>query len=635
MIPDRPAACRRASAEATVTDSVSIARSRDAAPGRRFRVGGLCLVGALVAAGCSELPTNGPQADQPPPPPTAIGHVQGSGLRSPYVDQTLSLIGVVTGNFVGASDGFFMQDERGADDGDPATSDGIFVRYPRDREPTVRRGDRVRVHGTVAELGRGPNSQTALVDVTVEVLGRAAAEVTVISSAPDDPGHWERYEGMWLRFASPLYVAGNYGLHRYGQLEVSFDRRPRQIGMRMSPHAANAAAQARRTAARMLVLDDARDREYPDSLWFLDPPPNAQQPLRGGSRLDGVEGVLEQRSGYTRLQLTARPAAIEHAPRPPAPELDVDGLRIAHFNVLNYFNGDGRGGGFPTTRGARDADALARQQAKIVAMILGLAPDVASVVELENDGSGPDSAQQQLVDALNAALGAQGDYRAVPVSADAAGDDAIRVGILYRERRLTAVGAPTHLLDGPFADRARPPLAQRFVAVDGGEPFTVVAVHLKSKGGCDDVPADRPADRDQGDGQSCWNRLRTESADVLDTWLRADPAAGRVVLLGDFNASTFEDPMRLLRDRGWHDAIDPALRDGHTYVYRGLGNRLDHALLSPALAGRLAAAAIWHINADEAPLFGYDVDGPLQQYRPDPYRASDHDPLLLILAATR
>ena len=37
------------------------------------------------------------------------------------------------------------------------------------------------------------------------------------------------------------------------------------------------------------------------------------------------------------------------------------------MNVLNYFNGDGLGGGFPTARGAETPVELDRQEDKIVA----------------------------------------------------------------------------------------------------------------------------------------------------------------------------------------------------------------------------------------------------------------------------
>jgi predicted extracellular nuclease len=36
-------------------------------------------------------------------------------------------------------------------------------------------------------------------------------------------------------------------------------------------------------------------------------------------------------------------------------------VKVASFNVLNYFNGNGLGGGFPTSRGASTSEEFTRQ----------------------------------------------------------------------------------------------------------------------------------------------------------------------------------------------------------------------------------------------------------------------------------
>ena len=44
----------------------------------------------------------------------------------------------------------------------------------------------------------------------------------------------------------------------------------------------------------------------------------------------------------------------------------------------------------------------------------------------------------------------------------------------------------------------------------------------------------------------------------------------------------------------------------------------------------------WHINADESDAFDYHrARRNKTWYQPDPYRASDHDPLLIVLGPTR
>ena len=76
-------------------------------------------------------------------------------------------------------------------------------------------------------------------------------------------------------------------------------------------------------------------------------------------------------------------------------------MQVAAFNVLNYFNGDGAGGGFPTSRGAEDQLEFDRQHDKIVAAIGAMDAEVVGLMEIENDGSDPAPAIESLVDGLN------------------------------------------------------------------------------------------------------------------------------------------------------------------------------------------------------------------------------------------
>ena len=95
--------------------------------------------------------------------------------------------------------------------------------------------------------------------------------------------------------------------------------------------------------------------------------------------------------------------------------------------------------------------------------------------------------------------------------------------------------------------------------------------------------------------------------------------------MGDLNSHALEDPLLLMRKAGWRDAVSDARGElPYSFNFDNQSGRLDHALLMPALAPRLRGVAEWHINADEAPVFGYEDDPDR-----DPYRASDHDPLLL------
>ncbi|HEX4854003.1 ExeM/NucH family extracellular endonuclease [Arenimonas sp.] len=575
-----------------------------------------------LAAGCQ---TAGPRDAAARPDPIAIGAVQGPSDRSPLVGQRVTVDGVVVGDFGKGFGGVSLQSR--ADDGDPLTAEGLFLVQGGQPAVALAVGDHVRATGTVKELGPDGASLTALVEVEATVLARGIAMAPTVVTAAPIPQGWEAFEGMLLQVDAPMTVTGNDGLMRFGELVVSFDGRRFAPTERTAP-GPEADALAQENFHVMLRLDDGLSAQNPGEPWFLREPLSDERPLRTGSVIAGATGVLDQRFGSHRLQLVAPLGAITQAPRPAPPTVPGD-RRIVGLNVLNLFNGDGRGGGFPTERGAARAADHARQQAKLVATVQALDPDLLALMELENDGFGPESAVAQFVAALNAA-GPHADWRFVDAG-EGPGEGSIRVGLVYRATRFQTVGAPATLLEAPFNRGSRAPIAQAFRA-GNGPVFVVVANHFKSKGGCrPDAPA---GDGDQGDGQACFNATRVASSEALHAWLATDPTgtrpAGQLVI-GDLNAHAQEDPLRTLYARGWRDAFEVAgVEQPYSYVWAGLSARLDHALVDAGLAARLRGAAEWHNSADESERFGYALDDDA-----DPWRASDHDPVLLGLDLAR
>jgi len=302
------------------------------------------------------------------------------------------------------------------------------------------------------------------------------------------------------------------------------------------------------------------------------------------------------------------------------------GLRVASFNVLNYF----------TTFGERGADNQAefdRQRTKIITALVALDADVVGLMEIENDGYGEYSAIADLVNGLNAVAGA-GSYAYIDPGVEKIGDDEIAVGLIYQPAHVTPVGAAA-ILDDSFnpayhEDKNRPALAQTFAENATGEKFTAVVNHLKSKGSsCADL-----GDPDTGDGQGNCNLTRTRAMTVEIEWLATDPTGSNdpdFLIIGDLNAYGMEDPIVAALDAGYTDLSKQYLGDeAYTYIFDGMSGYLDHALSNPSLTGQVTGATEWHINADEPSVIDYNVEyKPQDFYAPDAYRSSDHDPVVV------
>jgi predicted extracellular nuclease len=605
---------------------------------RWFRLSTLALALAAGLAGCGA--GDGPGSAPVVLAAFACGEraspihaIQGAGPRSPFEGVVVDTEGVVTARLSGLG-GFFLQSADATADADPATSEGLFVRTAEPRRD-LKAGMHVRVRGTVTEEAGADGGSGFTVIAPLNQLAVCAESVALpaASAVAEPPPEWERFEGMRVLLPGPVTVTGNFELLRFGRAEISLAGRLFHPTERFSP-GPQARTLAEANARARVLVDDNLEVEDPRRVWWLGGPVGPARPWRVGTAIDGLAGVLDERGGRHRLQLTAEPTAVRQAPRPTAPPAVGGTHRVAAFNLLNWFNGDGRGGGFPTPRGAQDAAAAARQRDKLVAAIVAMQPDVAALMEVENDGHDPDSAIAQLVAALNAALGAAGDYRLVDPGVVRLGGDQIKVGLIYRSGRVREAGRAAYIEGGPFSDYNRVPLAQAFEPVDGGVRFVVVANHWKSKGGCDEA---QPADRDRGDGQGCYNPRRVDAARVIADWLATDPTGSGgagALLVGDLNAYGQEDPLRLLRQRGWIDALQRfAGETAYSFVFGGASGRLDHALASASLASRVVGAAEWHVNADELTVFDYTSERKGERrralYRPDPFRSSDHDPLVV------
>ena len=171
---------------------------------------GILLVALLpVAAAASD---HGACGD----PFTPIYAIQGDGADSPLDGEVVVTEGVVTVDLQGEDQlsGFFIQDLYG--DGDPATSDGIFVSHRDTWSPSFdpRVGHVVRVQGTVDE--QFGNTQIEFIS-DAAVCGRQQVSPHLLDARTYNADN-EAYEGMYLGFVHPLGVTDTFNLHRFGEV---------------------------------------------------------------------------------------------------------------------------------------------------------------------------------------------------------------------------------------------------------------------------------------------------------------------------------------------------------------------------------------------------------------------------------
>jgi len=461
---------------------------------------------------------------------------------------------------------------------------------------------------------------------------------------------------MLVRFTSTLVVSEYFNLARFGEIVLTEASRAYQFTHDSVPSVAGYAAYLDSLKARRIKLDDDTNFQNPATAGATDKPypyptqggfPNGglslSNKMRGGDTIDNLTGVMHWSwagaSGTDAwrirpvqgIEYTFIPTNIE----PPTPGNVGGSLKIASFNVLNYFT-------TLNVRGANSIEELDRQKAKIVAAMDVIDADIIGLIEIENSSN--DFATNDLVDGLNAVVGA-GTYDYVATGG--IGSDQIKCAFIYKPTTVSLVGDYAILdssIDPIFIDnKNRPALVQTFQEIATGEKLTVAVNHFKSKGSsCDSL-----GDPDQSDGQANCAQVRADAATALANFLATDPTGSGdsdFLIIGDLNAYKKEDAITNLVNAGYTDlALEFEGSTAYSYLFDGQLGYLDYALANTALLPQVTGVSEWHINADELPLFDYNdcsLDGNEASFRrescangdlfaADAFRSSDHDPVVI------
>ena len=605
----------------------------------------------------------------------------GDGDDSQLINQTVETKGVVTAAYpkgenanLKGLEGFTIQTPGTGGTWDPArtASDGLFVFMGKSSATMPSIGDCVVVKGKVAEYS-GVKNATAATQSLTQLLPQSITAATdcdpvkptELSGVPTQD-QMEALESMLVLPKDTWTITDNYKTNRYGTLSLTPGTEVLRTATDVVAPGAAAQAYEAENAAKTIDLDDAsttdltnfKQNGHKERYAYL----ANGAPARVGYHVTFTKPVvLESRFGsfvFQPTQMTAgnpdRSPVTITGERPAAPSVSGD-TKVATFNVLNYFSdlGENEPGckGYEDRdhkygtdkncklRGAWSSQAFANQQTKIVQAINTIDADVVALEEIENPvasgvSADRDGALKSLVNALNAAAGSEVWAYVPSPSTVPANEDVIRIAFIYKKAKIAPVGDSVIYDDPAYTGLARQPLAQEFKPITDanheGKNFVVIANHFKSKGSAPKnlSGAEAAANTDNGDGQGNSNGVRVKQARALATFAQRFNGTP-TLLVGDFNAYTKEDPLKVLTDAGWtHES-------GHgdsSYVYGGRSGSMDHVFANSAAHPLITEVKSWAVNAQESIAFEYsraNYNAYLAFDADNPYRASDHNPEII------
>lgn len=579
-------------------------------------INGLGGIGGLggVSSG-TETETTSPQAIR-----KTIPELQGEGWESPFTDvanrkfksdETFVVEGVITAvqDYLSKDlpAGIYIQDMKG--DGNPKTSDGIFVATPTEG---LHVGDVVDVTGPVEE--RYGWTMIPATSVAKNESKRGTFQNTIIerlNSDVDFDATLERYEGMAVELDSALdmRLTNTFGFD-YGPRRYNAVLSQGQVNVHPNQHNApvnhddvidtDSERQADCNQDKKLIVETLRkiSSGSSENVPWLEAVNPEQNYVRIGDGVTGLTGVIGYSYGDYRLFATntiTSDELIRHNPRTDQPVLKEGGdLRVASFNVLNYFTSDHAGGNpnpFGKSRGAKSFEEFELQGDKIAVAIAAMDADIVGLMEVENNGFDSSSAIHHLVAKINASLTDESKHYVYispeDESIESIGTDVITNHVIYRANKLTLeqyriIPMPQqHAPEVRGVDRdgkekvvedghnyQRESVSPTFKINGTDESITVSVNHFKSKGSSCWEDAAPKEEGGQG-GKNPDNQGNCEAFRVSASYYLGEELAkidGHKIILGDLNSYASEDPVMVLtnRSKATDDYVIKAARD--TYI---------------------------------------------------------------------
>lgn len=420
------------------------------------------------------------------------------------------------------------------------------------------------------------------------------------------PCNLASYLNQEVLITNPLYVTNNYYLEKYGQLTLSSQRLRGGTETELPGSAAYESVVARNNEDQLELASSGRF-EYKDG----------DGTRRTGSIVTNLQGKIVYKYGKYMLEPTVAPlfTGNERSARPAS--VGECNVKVASAN-LEYYMADPAIWSNSNNNGAQNAAEFSRQRSKTGRALLAMDADIYALCEV---GEGSKSLQD-LVDVLNE-LSETERYKYVQDN-NTVSTTYTKNGFVYDSETVRPYGKFTLNEVSGLSNLNKRKAAIGFELLQNGERFVVNMNHFLSK-----RSSISSGDNDQGDGQGKGNATRVKEARAtLDFLKKLEIQFGDadILVVGDLNAYSKEDPIRLLENGGLINQIQRYAPEGYSYSYIGEAGYLDHVLATGSMSEQITGSRPWHVNTDEPAYLSYPNAATCKP--DDPYRYADHDPIV-------
>lgn len=415
--------------------------------------------------------------------------------------------------------------------------------------------------------------------ILLALVSRAVAIEKVEFPASFEAG-WEQYVGKMVQITTPLYVCGNY----YDSLILATERLyvPEEKAVGLADGDSTQYWAIKKSNREKIISLSCNIRNYE---------------VRTGAIVKNLQARVVAPG---KLVTGATPKFINNKPEP-KPKMPKNGLLVCAANIQNYFYDLG---GYAQRKTTKKQQVMQTQ--KICKAFKQIDADIYALCEIQKG----DSAAQMLVDAMNKIAKKK---RYAYVSHGWSNSDMISCGYIYRMDKVRPYGDLQYAYKDTTSHYRYRLMACGFEEVSSGEKFVLNINHLRSK-------------RGTGAESNEKRMVNVDSLLVMLDKIEQEQLFGDsdVLLVGDYNAYTQEEPIQTLVRAGYADMVMRDASMGYSYVYHSEAGYLDRVFASETMAKQVKKVAVYHLNADYFYSRGFKrgLDDTM-------YRYADHDPILI------